>query len=48
MTYTMLIKRLVDYGEWILGMKERPVRPFSKVVTKAFLGICQRLGKGVK
>ncbi len=47
-TRMMLVKRLVDYGEWILGMKYNTARPMSHIVTKAFLGLCQRLGKGVK
>jgi hypothetical protein len=46
-THALLIKRLVDYGEWVLGLKSDMKRPLSRQVSTAFLGLCKWIGKGV-
>jgi hypothetical protein len=37
----LLVDRLVDYGEWSLGMKKSRPRLMSAVVTKGFLALCR-------
>ena len=40
----MLVDRLVDYGEWKLGMKERMKYRTSGAVKTMFLGLCRLIG----
>lgn len=43
-TKSLLVDRLVDYGEVCLGMKERTQRIGSRFVSKAFLSVCRTVG----
>jgi hypothetical protein len=45
LVYTGLVKRLVDYGEWILGLKSKRELALSETVAKGFLGLCTFLGR---
>ena len=40
-----LVDKLVDYGEWRLGMKENKPKRISTIVTKVFLATCRFIGK---
>jgi len=40
----ILVDRLVDYGEWILGMKQKTKFKTSGVVKTLFLGLCRVIG----
>ena len=42
-----LVDRLVDYGEAFMGMKGHRRFVTSKAVTRAFLGLCRHVGRGV-
>jgi hypothetical protein len=42
-----LVDRLVDYGEAFMGMKGKRRFVTSRAVTRAFLGLCRHVGKGV-
>lgn len=43
---SQLVDRLVDYAEWLFGIKPKMKSPFiSRVVTRAFLGLCRTVGK---
>lgn len=40
-----LVNRLVDYGEYKLGKKDRKPEVMSCIVSKGFLGACKMIGK---
>jgi len=42
-----LVDRLVDYGEWKLGIKAGRKYLTSGAVKKVFLGLCRHIGQGV-
>ena len=42
-----LVDRLVDYGEWRLGIKPDMKYSTSGVAKKLFLGLCRHVGRGV-
>lgn len=42
-----LVDRLIDYGECLLGYKEKPTLKTSKIVTETFLGFCYGIGKSL-
>lgn len=43
---TQLVDRMVDYAEWLFGMKSKMKNPvLSKFVTRSFLNLCRRIGK---
>ena len=44
----VLIDRLIDYGEWILGKKPYKEYRTSSLVKVSFLALCRRIGKGIK
>lgn len=46
-TRAVLVSALVDYGEYILGHKAAIKRGLSRMISKAFLGLCKIIGKGV-
>ena len=45
--YRMLVKRLVDYGEWVFGHKSKTARPLSKIISKTFLELCGKIGRRI-
>ena len=47
LVYRLLVKRLVDYGQWIIEGKHDTERFLSKTISKGFLGLCKWIGKGV-
>lgn len=44
----MFVDYLIDYGEWILGKKDRREKLLSSVVSRSFLGLCDFIGSRVK
>lgn len=42
-----LVDRLVDYGEWRLGMKDQMKFATSGAAKRLFIGLCRHIGKGV-
>lgn len=43
----LIVDRLVDHGEVFMGMKGTYRHMTSKIVTRAFLGLCRHVGRGV-
>jgi hypothetical protein len=43
-----LVDRLIDYGECLLGYKQKPTLKTSKIVTETFLGLCYGIGKSLE
>lgn len=43
-----LVDRLIDYGECLLGYKQKPALKTSKIVTEIFLGLCYGIGKNLE
>jgi len=46
-TKKVLVDRLVDYGEFILGYKPKPQLRTSRVITEGFLKLCAAIGMHV-
>jgi len=43
----LLVHRLIDYGEWILGYKPKRELKTSRIVTEGFLSLCATIGKQI-
>ncbi|HSW64876.1 MAG TPA: hypothetical protein VLH56_16430 [Dissulfurispiraceae bacterium] len=43
----VIVDRLVDYGEWRMGMRPEMRYGTSRFVKRAFLGLCRHVGYGV-
>lgn len=43
-----LVDRLIDYGECLLGYKQKPKFRTSKIVTETFLGLCYGIGQSLE
>ena len=43
-TKRFLVDRLVDYGEWVFGLKPKRQLRTSRIITEGFLSVCAAIG----